>query len=84
MPGDSRNYTVWHDSYQIYHITLQVVEMARGKFENTEGIQLGGYLNHPHSIGTIRLRSSKPSDTLVIDAHFLEDPIDVKVMIESG
>ena len=57
--------------------------MAHGKFENIEGIMIGGFLNHPLSVGTLRLRSSKPSDTPVIDTHYLEDPLDVKVMLES-
>ena len=59
----------------------QIIEQMHGKFNNTEGMTIGGYLNHPLSVGTLRLRSAKPSDTPLIDPHYLEHPDDMKSIL---
>ena len=61
----------------------QVLQMKYGRFDNTEAVMLIGYVNHPLSSGTIRLRSTKPSDSPLIDPHYLEHPADIKTAINS-
>ena len=46
------------------------------------GIALTVVLLHPKSIGDITLGSKDPKIYPLIDPHYLEDPHDVKVMIE--
>lgn len=52
------------------------------ELDNAEGITFGAWINHPTSSGTLRLRSDKPSDSLLIDPHYLEKRIDVDLLIE--
>ena len=66
-----------------YTQPCKVREQLYGKFENSNAIIIAGVLNHPLSIGTVRLRSKIPSDTLLIDPHYLEHPDDAKTMVES-
>ena len=61
---------------------LQVIELLYGKLDNTEAIMVGGYVNHPLSVGSVRLRSNKPSDPPLIDTHYLEHPDDMNTMLE--
>ena len=46
------------------------------------GIALVPVLLHPKSIGDITLASKDPKTYPIIDPHYLEDPHDVKVIIE--
>ena len=47
-----------------------------------EGVVFLPIVSLPKSRGEIKLRSSNPSDSPIIDFHYLEDPYDVKVAIE--
>ncbi|ELU14399.1 hypothetical protein CAPTEDRAFT_122622 [Capitella teleta] len=67
---------------EIFNYREEVVEMYHGKLDNHHGYVLGGYLNHPLSRGEVLLRSNKSSDRPIIDPHYLEEQLDVDIMIE--
>lgn len=46
------------------------------------GITLNSYTLRPKSRGTVRLRSTNPSDMPIVDPNFLADPDDLKTSIE--
>lgn len=46
------------------------------------GITLNSYTLRPKSRGTVRLRSSNPSDTPIVDPNFLAEPDDLKTSVE--
>merc|ERR1712141_577773 len=48
-----------------------------------DGVTLLPSLMRPKSRGTIRLKSKNPMDHPIIDPHYLEDPQDLKTLIES-
>ena len=48
----------------------------------SSGITLNSYTVRPKSRGTVRLRSSDPSDLPVIDPNFLAEPDDLKCSVE--
>jgi choline dehydrogenase len=50
--------------------------------ENKQGFLLMSLLLHPRSSGTVRLQSTDPFDTPLIDPRFLEDPKDCSVLVE--
>lgn len=47
-----------------------------------EGFTIFPVLLHPRSRGTIRLRSSDPSDRPIIDPRYLTDDVDIKILAE--
>ena len=49
---------------------------------NQEGLTLMPILLHPHSRGTVRLATSEPSDTPLVDPDWLHDHKDVDFMVE--
>ena len=47
-----------------------------------EGLTMTTCLLHPKSVGEIKLKSADPLAHPSIDPHYLEDPYDVKALIE--
>ena len=54
-----------------------------GAANEQHGFTLFGILLHPHSVGTIRLRSQNPFDYPEIDPRYLTDDLDVKVLVNA-
>ncbi|CAH1772314.1 unnamed protein product [Owenia fusiformis] len=52
------------------------------EYDGKMGLSIIVVLLHPHSNGTIRLRSTDPFDYPLIDPKYLEDPVDVKHLVE--
>ena len=50
--------------------------------KGSSGITLNSYTLRPKSRGTVRLRSSDPSDLPVVDPNFLAEPDDLKTSVE--
>ncbi len=57
-------------------------EGVPGVSAGSSGITLNSYTLRPRSRGTVRLRSSDPSDLPVVDPNFLADPYDLKTSAE--
>ena len=62
---------------------VQIVEMTYGKLDNREGYAITGWVNHPASSGSLRLRSDKQSDRPLIQPNYLKERVDVDIHIES-
>ena len=80
--------TSFHNIWKTFNMfttaaMFKVMELGYGKFENSDVIRAGGFVNHPLSVGTVRLSSDKPSDPPLIDTCYLEHPDDMKTMLES-
>ena len=50
--------------------------------KGSSGITLNSYTLRPKSRGTVRLRSSNPSDLPLVDPNFLAEPDDLKTSVE--
>ncbi len=48
----------------------------------SSGITLNSYTVRPKSRGTVRLRSSDPADTPIVDPNFLAEPDDLRTSVE--
>ena len=54
-------------------------EGVPGVAPGASGITLNSYTLRPRSRGTVRLRSNRPSDPVVVDPNFLADPEDRRI-----
>lgn len=61
---------------------LQVWDALHGNPPTREGFTILPTLLHPRSKGTIRLRSSNPEDTPLINPNYLAEDVDVKILAE--
>lgn len=50
--------------------------------KGTSGITLNSYAVRPKSRGTVKLRSSDPSDLPIVDPNYLAEPDDLKISVE--
>ena len=57
-------------------------DQSRDERMRKEGVSLIPILLHPKSKGEVKLRNSFPLSTPIIDPHYLEDPDDLKVLVE--
>lgn len=53
-----------------------------GVTPGTSGITLNSYTLRPKSRGSVKLRSSDPADTPIVDPNFLANPDDLKTSVE--
>ena len=47
-----------------------------------EGFTIRPVLLHPQTHGFVRLRSSNPEDSPIIEPNYLADPSDIKMLVE--
>ena len=52
------------------------------KLEKPHGFRLAPILLHPHSVGRVRLKSSKFHDRPEVDPRYLSEPHDGQVLLE--
>ena len=57
-------------------------EGVPGVSPGSSGITLNSYTLRPKSRGTVRLRSNRPSDMVIVDPNFLADPYDCRTSVE--
>ncbi|XP_077979895.1 alcohol dehydrogenase [acceptor]-like [Glandiceps talaboti] len=63
--------------------TEALLHKSREYMETKEGLVILPCLLHPKSVGKLTLKSTNPLEPPLMDPHYLEDPDDVKTMIEA-
>ena len=58
-----------------------MVQLYHGNVEMQDGLSLMPILVHPHSVGTVRLRSMNANDSPVIDPKLLTEVEDVNALV---
>ncbi|XP_072035412.1 glucose dehydrogenase [FAD, quinone]-like [Amphiura filiformis] len=64
------------------YFPLMSFDTTREERMRKEGIVLYSTFLHPKSIGSVKLRSKDPFDPPIVDPNYLENPYDVKALIQ--
>lgn len=65
-----------------FNVTFQIYDSIHRKMENRNGIMLLPVLLHPKSNGTIRLKSTDPFESPLIDPNYLAVKEDVDILVD--
>ena len=63
---------------------LKVLSDASIDDQGQQGFVIVPILSQPKSVGELYLNTTHPFDRLIIDPHYLEDPYDVKVLVNGA